>query len=165
MRMRYCLLGLLLLVIVISSCNQQPELNSDKVLLPEHNVVWADTIIYEVLLTNPDELNEWETTKLQGVNSKKIVDDLFKMVYDGEKKAYNYYTNEELSIKQVEEIERRDDYSRDKLGKLQFTETWEMDLANKKMDKKVLSILLAYELYNDSNELRGYKAAFYLKDF
>jgi len=163
--MRYCLLGLLLLVIVISSCNQQPELNSDKVLLPEHNVVWADTIIYEVLLTNPDELNEWETTKLQGVNSKKIVDDLFKMVYDGEKKAYNYYTNEELSIKQVEEIERRDDYSRDKLGKLQFTETWEMDLANKKMDKKVLSILLAYELYNDSNELRGYKAAFYLKDF
>ncbi|WP_282037687.1 hypothetical protein [Saccharicrinis aurantiacus] len=165
MRMRYCLLGLLLLVIVISSCNQQPELNSDKVLLPEHNVVWADTIIYEVLLTNPDELNEWETTKLQGVNSKKIVDDLFKMVYDGEKKAYNYYTNEELSIKQVEEIERRDDYSRDKLGKLQFTETWNMDIANKKMHKEVLSILLAYELYNDSNELRGYKAAFYLKDF
>lgn len=157
--------GITLLILAISSCNQQASFNSDEILLPEHNVIWADTIIYEVLLTNPDALNEWETTKLKGVKSNKVVDDLFKMVYDGDKKAYNYYTNEELSIKQVEEIEQRDDYSRDRVGKLQFTETWNMDIANHKMHKKVLSILLAYELYNDSNKLRGYKAAFYLKDF
>lgn len=152
-------------LLAMYSCTEQTGSIEQVDRFPEHYNTWADTIVYEVLITNPDSLNEWESTKLKDVNAKRVVDDIFTMIYNGEKKAYNYYSNESLSIKDIEDIEARDDFSRDKVGKLQFTEIWKMDIANHKMDKKVLSILLAYELYNDSNKLRGYKAAFYLKDF
>jgi len=127
--------------------------------------IWADTIIYEVLISNPDVLNEWETTKIKKVRQKELVDDLFEMIYQGKKKAFDYYTNKALTIADIQELEEEDRFSRDRVGKLQFTETWRYDESTEKFNKDVHSILLAYELYDNSNELRGYKAAFYLKDF
>lgn len=124
--------------------------------------VWADTIIYDVLISNPDPLDEWATTKVKDVRHKKMVDDLFDMIYSGKKKAYHYYTNKELTIADIKEMEADERFTRDRVGKLQFTETWRYDHNNDELKKQIHSILLAYELYNDSNQIRGYKAAFYL---
>lgn len=128
-----------------------------------NTTVWADTIIYDVLISNPDTLDEWGTTKVKDVRHKKIVDDLYAMIYSGEKKAYDYYTNKELTIAQIKEIEADERFPRNRVGKLQFTETWRYNNNNDELKKQIHSILLAYELYNDSNYLRGYKAAFYIK--
>lgn len=128
-----------------------------------NTTVWADTIIYEVLISNPDTLDEWATTKVKGVLHKKMVDDLFEMIYSGKKKAYHYYTNKELPIVEIKEMEADERYTRNRVGKLQFTETWYYDINTTELKKQIHSILIAYELYNDSNQLRGYKAAFYLK--
>ncbi|GAF05496.1 hypothetical protein [Saccharicrinis fermentans] len=49
--------------------------------------LWADTIIYEVLVSNPDPSNEWETAKVKNVKQRQIIDDLFAMVYNGKKKG------------------------------------------------------------------------------
>ena len=125
--------------------------------------VWADTIIYDVLISNPDALDEWATTKVKDVRHKKMVDDLFDMIYSGKKKVYDYYTNEEMSIADIKEMEADERFPRNRVGKLQFTETWLYDKNTSELKKQIHSILLAYELYNDSNQLRGYKAAFYLK--
>ena len=127
--------------------------------------VWADTIIYDVLISNPDSLNEWDTQKVKHVNQQKIVDDLFELVYSGKKKAYHYYSKKPLTLEDIKDIEADERFERNKVGKLQFTETWHYNEHNQLLSKKVHSILVAYELYDYNNELRGYKAAFYLKDF
>lgn len=128
-----------------------------------NSTVWADTIIYDVLINNPDSVDEWATTKVKDVRHKKMVDDLYDLVYSGKKKAYHYYTNKELSIADIKEMEADERFTRNRVGKLQFTETWLYDKNTTELKKQIHSILLAYELYNDSNQLRGYKAAFYLK--
>ncbi len=131
----------------------------------ENLEIWADTIIYEVLISNPDTLNKWETAKLKNVRHRKLVDDLFEMIYTGKKKAYDYYTHQALSIDEIKDLEADDRFSREKVGKLQFTETWIYNKSIQKLNKNTHAILLAYELYDDSDNLRGYKAAFFVKDF
>ncbi|SMO86426.1 hypothetical protein SAMN06265379_110138 [Saccharicrinis carchari] len=128
-----------------------------------NSTAWADTIIYEVLISNPNPLDEWATTKVKDVQHKKMVDDLFDMIYSGKKKAYHYYTNKALSIEDIKAMEADERYTRNRIGKLQFTETWRYNKNNLILKKQIHSILLAYELYNEANELRGYKAAFYIK--
>jgi len=151
-----------ILLLCMMSCHDRQQ------ALPSSNdqlTLWADTIIYEVLVSNPDSLDEWETAKLKNVKQSQIIDDLFAMVYSGEKKAYDYYTHRPLSTDEVKAIEEDQRFSRKKVGKLQFTETWYFDKKNQKWIKKIHSVLLAYELYDDSNNLRGYKAAFVIEDF
>ncbi|GAF05497.1 hypothetical protein [Saccharicrinis fermentans] len=80
------------------------------------------------------------------------------------KKASDYYTHQPLSIDEVKAIEADQRFNRKKVGKLQFTETWYFDKKNQKWIKNIHSVLLAYELYDDTNNLRGYKAAFVIED-
>lgn len=155
---------LILSVLVIASCDNK-ETTSNKDLGNSTMTTWADTIIYEVMIHNSDTLDQWESTKIKNVHTKQIVDDCFNMIYSGNKKAYDYYTHEPISINEVKELEARNDFSRDKIGKLQFTETWRYNNSLNQLQKQVHNILIAYEVYDDQGNLRGYKAAFYLKEF
>ncbi len=151
------------IILLSQSCNSHQKNKDDlDTSFDSHLTTWADTIIYEVMISNPDTTNKWESQKLKDVSNKNIVDDIFDMVYNNDKVAYNYYTHQPMSIKDIEQLEKNDNFSRDKIGKLQFTEVWKMDKANQILHKKVLSILIAYELYNADGDLRGYKAAFYI---
>ncbi len=145
------------------SCNNQPSSNHSNTKADYS--LWADTIIYEVLINNPDTLNEWESQKVKAVHQLKIVDELFDKVYNKEKIAYDYYTNEKLSIDDIRSIESKSEFNRKNVGKLQFSETWKFDNKTNQLHKEILQILLAYEIYDETGNLRGYRAAFYLKDF
>ena len=68
-----------------------------------------------------------------------------------------------MSISEVKDIEQQADFSRDKVAKVQFWETWHFDEQELIMTKKVQAVLLAYEYLSEEGELRGYKAAFYVK--
>ena len=63
----------------------------------------------------------------------------------------------------MKEIENREDFSRDKVGKLQFWESWYFDEKNHVFQKKVHAILIAYEVLTPEGDVRNYKAAFYIK--
>ncbi len=161
MKTAFGILGILaVLLLCLPGCEDN---KSGKTKVDANSTVWADTIIYDVLISNPDSVDEWATTKVKDVRHKKMVDDLYDLVYSGKKKAYHYYTNKELSIADIKEMEADERFTRDRVGKLQFTETWRYDKNTTELKKQIHSILLAYELYNDSNQLRGYKAAFYIK--
>ncbi|TLX77427.1 hypothetical protein E9993_01985 [Labilibacter sediminis] len=162
--MKFVYISLLILCFgICHSCKQQQP--AEVTHKNENYIVWADPITYEVLINNPDSLNHWESTKLKHVKQHELVDHLFEMVYSGQKQAYDYNTHEPISISEIKELELKESFSRNKVGKLQFTETWLFEENSGKLKKDVQSILLAYEVYNDLGELRGYKAAFYLKDF
>lgn len=123
----------------------------------------ADTIIYSVVINNLDPTDEWTEECLSQLDRKKMVDMLFESVYSGKVQAFDYITDQEMSISDVKAIENQADFSRDRVGKLQFWESWHYDANNVVMTKNVMSILVAFEITNQEGELLGYKAAFYIK--
>ncbi len=128
-----------------------------------NNIVLADTIIYDVLLTPEDTLNDWEVEKLRSVNYKLIIDNIFEDIYSGEKKAYDYFTDKRISKKEIKEIEEKNPNLRQEINKLQFTERWTYNNDKHEVVKNIYSILLAQRIFDSSGNVRGYKALFYVK--
>ncbi len=161
--MRIFLPTILLVIFFIVGCNKPKEnIHYNSINDYEKAELWADTIIYDVLIINPDSTDEWQSRKLENLNHSKLVDDLFNSIYSGQKTAYNYYTNAEYSIDEIKDFENS--YPRKDIGKLQFSEAWRYDKQTGTYLKQVYSILIAYTLYDSSNNIRGYKAGFYIKN-
>ncbi|MBI9062647.1 MAG: hypothetical protein JEZ14_11735 [Marinilabiliaceae bacterium] len=123
----------------------------------------ADSITYTVVVKNRDTLDTWADQRLSGLNHKKLVNDLFDAVYEHEATPYDYYTHQPLTISDIKRLEKKDDFTRDRVGQLQFCEAWYMNAETHQMHKQIHSVLIAYEYLNSNGELRGYKAAFYIK--
>ena len=119
----------------------------------------ADTIITDVVILNSTE-DEWTDYTLRKLDKKTFVDKIFKSVYSGDLKPYEFFHNEPLSIDDIKELEKNPEFSRDKIAKVQFEEAWYYDPKTQKMVKKVHSVMFAYEIYNSLGELKGYKPAF-----
>ncbi|MBR8534219.1 hypothetical protein KDU71_01490 [Carboxylicivirga sediminis] len=149
---------------ILQACKQSPSAASGSGSSNEApGLCLADTIIYPVLIKNNDPYDTWTEQCLSRLERAKFVEQIFDAVYKHKAKAYSYNTHEELSISEVKDIEKQPDFSRDKVAKLQFWETWHFDEQQLIMTKKVQAILLAYEYLSEDGELRGYKAAFYIK--
>ncbi len=120
----------------------------------------ADTIIYQVVISNPNPEDTWTTRCLMGLNRSSFIDTIFSMVYSGRLTAVNRENHEKLTMKQLKDIENADGYSRDKIGMIQFTEAWYLDPATLEMTKKVLAMDLGYDYYTSEGDLVGYKSLF-----
>lgn len=106
----------------------------------------ADSILYDVVVQNPDSTDEWASYCLRNVDKKTIADMVFDGIYSGKLQAYAYSNEQLLSIEQVKEMEKDPRCNRSKIGKIQFEEQWFMDQVNLGMYKKVTAIMLAYEI-------------------
>jgi len=120
----------------------------------------ADTIIYQVIISNPNPDDTWTTSCLSGLRRKALVDSIFNMVYTGKLTPVNRETHEKLTLKQLKDMEKADGFSRDKIGMIQFTEAWYLDPATRAMTKKVLAMDLGYDYYTSEGDLVGYKSLF-----
>ncbi|MCU4154498.1 hypothetical protein J1N10_00805 [Carboxylicivirga sp. A043] len=147
---------------VFNACKQK-QAPSTTATLETPGICIADTIIYPVVIMNPDSLDTWTEQCLSQLERRQFVDQVFDAIYKHKAKAYSYFDHEELSIADVKAIEEQADFSRDKIAKLQFWETWHFDEHQVVMTKQVHAILFAYEILTEEGELRGYKAAFYVK--
>lgn len=156
-------------IILAYSCIRNPETVNEQVVplslseITGH--VIADTIIYDVLIkaANPDD--EWENQRLRNLNHRAFIDSIFNLVYNKDIIAYDVFENKALSVSEVRSIENHNDYTRDRIGKIQFTERWNFDPSNQELQKQVISIALGYETYAEDGEVRAYKPIFkiYLK--
>ena len=122
-------------------------------------MVVADTIIYEVIIHNPNPEDPWAVHCLKGLNHSLFVDNIFTMVYSGKLTPYNHETREKLTPVQVQKMETAEGYNRDNIGMIQFTEVWYMNPVKGTMTKKVLSMVLGYNYYTPDGE-RFHKALF-----
>ncbi|UCH14794.1 MAG: hypothetical protein JSV22_02235 [Bacteroidales bacterium] len=120
----------------------------------------ADTIIYEVIIKNPNPDDKWTEKCLEGFDKNSFVDQLFNAVYDKQATAYDFFTGSEITPRGLKKIERSKDFSREKIGKIQFSESWYYDSLNIKMEKRIISMVLGYELHGDDGEIIGYKPVF-----
>jgi hypothetical protein len=155
------------LVALFSGCINKPEVNSKITTIQTIDTLLsgnliADTIIYDVIIRSSNPNDEWENQRLQYLNQSAFVDSLFNLVYDKEIIAYDVFENKPLSISQVKLIEKQDDFARNRIGKVQFTEKWYFNPTNQELQKQILSIALGYETYDENGEVRAYKPVFKL---
>lgn len=124
----------------------------------------ADTISYPVRIKNIDPNDEWADNRLKKLDRKKLVDDVFESVYSGKAIAYNYLTDEPFPIDEIKAMEQKDDFSRDNVVELEFKERWWYNKQTSAFEKEVISVLVAYAVFEDDGKLRSLKAAFYVKN-
>jgi hypothetical protein len=172
--MKNSFLYLIVILVFIASCNPKaPETNSskkdsDSVMKPlfgkfyqtrlgdTNALVVAPEITYDVVLKNSDKTDDWAELCLKNVNRMAFADAVFKAVYAGKLKAFNYKTEAEMTIEEVKELEK--EFPRKNIAKVQFVEEWYFDEENLQVGKKVNAVMLGYELYDNLGAVRGYKA-------
>jgi len=151
------------LIVLIQACKEPASSTNASNRGATPGICLADTIIYPTLIKNSDPNDKWTEQCLSRFDRELFVDKLFDAVYEHKARAYSYATNKEMSISEVKDIENQEDFSRDKVAKLQFWESWHFDEQQFIMTKKVHAVLIAYEYLSEDGDLLGYKAAFYVK--
>jgi len=121
---------------------------------------FADTIICDMVVKNPDPEDMWTEKWLKQLKRKEFIDIIFNEIYKCRLVAYDYYTNKILQPSDVKKIEKQSDFNRNIIGKFQFNETWYYDNKNHSFIKKVNSIIFGYETYDDKGYVKGYKPLF-----
>ncbi|GAO30973.1 hypothetical protein JCM15548_13303 [Geofilum rubicundum JCM 15548] len=115
---------------------------SEKGLNSAH--LMADTIVYSVDIINSDTLDTWADWRLKNMNTPKLVEQVFDNVYNGRLKAYDYFSNEALTVEDIQNIENKPDYARSLIEEIQFEETWLFSPEEQIFHKEVHSFVLAY---------------------
>lgn len=147
-----------LMTVLFAACQS----NTGEVATMDSKYLIADTISYPVRIKNIDPEDEWATVRLKNLKNQQFVNEVFEAVYSGKATAFNYLSDEPMTIDAVKELEQRDDFKRDNVVELEFREAWWYNADKSVFKKKVLSILVAYVVFDDSGETRM-KAAFYIK--
>ena len=163
----------ILVILASSSCKQNSRVNdSEKNLAkqdtlnsakPDNNAslsLLADTITYDAIIHNPNPEDIYTEGFLKNLKKEKLIEAVFDAIYNGKLKAFNIFTKKEMSIAEVKEIEKAKGFSRAKVGKVQFTETWYLDESNLSIKKKVIAMAFGYEHLNNEGIVDDYKGMF-----
>jgi len=160
---------IILLIAGITACKQQnsePSVTGKAKTLKDTTLLTfqpiAESIRYDVVIKNPDPTDEWTETCLKGLDREKLIDEIYKAIYAEKVKAYDYYTDDPISVEQVKEIEKQAESDGVEAAKVQFLEDWFFDPVTFNLYKKVHYIMLAYEILDEKGNARNYKAAFYV---
>ncbi len=139
-----------------NSTTPTPKSDTDSI----SGYIIADTITYDVIIKNADSTQVWNEEFLKYVKRSMIIDSIFAGVYSGRFEPYEFFSGKKLSLKDVKDIEAEDWFSRDAIGKIQFSEVWYSKPGNFSIEKKVLSVVLGVEQFDQFGNLKGYKPVF-----
>lgn len=123
-------------------------------------VLVADRIIQDIVIKNNDPNDTWADECLKGMHRNTLVDEVFEMAYSGKARVYDFDTNEILTLKQLKKKEKEEGFSRDRIGKIQFIESWYLNPDKVTFTKKVSSLVLGYETHDSQGQFRGYLPVF-----
>lgn len=157
---------LLVIGLILSTSCRNFKSHSPQVIIKHdstHGSVIADTIIYDVVIKNPIPEDAWANECLKNLHHSSLMDSLFTLVYSQQAVAYDFFTQKPLKVKDIRRMEKEESFSRDNIGKIQFTEKWYFDASSLQLQKEVISIVLGYELINDEGMVYGYKPVFRLQ--
>jgi len=123
-------------------------------------VLVAERIIQDIVIKNNDPNDAWADECLKGMHRNTLVDEVFAMAYSGNARVYDFDTNEILTVNQLKKREKEEVFSRDKIGKIQFIESWYLNPDKVTFTKKVSSLVLGYETHDSQGQFRGYLPVF-----
>ncbi|NVO19216.1 MAG: hypothetical protein HXX13_05915 [Bacteroidetes bacterium] len=140
-------------------------------------------IQYDVSIKSPDPDFDWWVQNLEGEKRESVVKNIINNATEGKVKAYDFFTNKLLTVKQVHDMLFRADTIQlqrpnppfefydtvisqnaniNNISRLRFLEEWSMDEKSLAFSKKVLGICPLMEAYTDNGELKGYKPLFWV---
>ncbi len=126
-------------------------------------VVFADTIIYDVVIQNTQYGNDWTNecsyyTVTKKVDVESISNVLFHAVYQKRLIAYDLFTGEAMTVEAVKKLEKK--YARTTVAKLEFNEEWIFNETTLEMSKIIKDISLGYEKVDKDGNVLSYAPAF-----
>ena len=119
-------------------------------------------IIYDNYIINRDTTDSWGNECLSNFNRKALIEKVFKAVFDGRVTPLDYFTGEKLTVYQIRKMETEGVFSRENISKIQFEERWIWDNEKFEMQKQIISMTIAYEVYDNAGKSRGQKPIFKL---
>jgi len=120
-------------------------------------------IIYDTYVINRDSTDSWGNECLSEFSRKKLIDKVFEAVSDGKVTPYDYFTGDKITPEQIKRMETDTVFSRRNISKIQFEENWIWDDEKNVMLKQVISMTIAYEVFDNEGKSRGQKPIFKLK--
>ncbi len=122
----------------------------------------ADSIKYEVIVQPLDD-DIWDQERLIGYqNHHQLITKILNAIMEGKLTAYDYASDEPLTIEEVGKIVKNNNIKSEQIGKILFTEQWFMD-KNGYLYKKVTAITLGKAEYSKQGTFKGYSALFKIK--
>jgi len=152
--LKHCIL--FAVIILVGACHSP---NKDKLLSGES----FGKIIYDTYVINRDSTDSWGNECLSEFSRKRLIDKVFEAVSDGKVTPYDYFTGEKITPKQIKRMETDSVFSRRNISKIQFEENWIWDDEKNVMLKQVISMTIAYEVFDNEGKSRGQKPIFKLK--
>lgn len=151
--------------LLVHSCKERIPCQKEPLVprTPLNIAVIADTVIYDVIIKNPDPEDLWTEECLRNLYREGFIDIIFNAIYRQELIPYDYFSNQALSVKEIIELEKDPEFSRENIGRIQFSGAWYFDEENLRMEKRINSLSFGYEVFDLSGNLRGYKPAFMVK--
>ncbi len=151
-------------IVLVSCNNEKPSVSkiSDKLSSPEGMMVLTDSLIYGIATHASENIDSSELLEFNKFLQGKFIDYIFKQIYAGELKAFDFFSERELSINEVKELENAAGFNRSKVGKVQFNEQWLID-KNGMLIKRVNSMTLGIEHFSNQGNFIGYNALFKIK--
>ncbi len=117
-------------------------------------------IIYDTYIVNRDSTDSWGDECLSNFNRKALIDKIFNAILAEIITPYDYFTGKKITIEQIKRMETEGVFSREKISKIQFEEQWIWDNEKVEMQKKMISMTIAYEVYDIVGKPRGHKPIF-----
>ena len=119
-------------------------------------------IVYDTYIINRDSTDFWGNECLSAFNRSGFIDKIFADVYAGKIIPYDYFSGARITLNQLKMGENVGDFSRKNISKIQFEENWLWDREKIEMHKEVISMTIAYEVYDNAGRSRGQKPVFKL---
>jgi len=152
--LKHCIL--FIVIILVGACRGP---NKDKL----HSGESFGKIIYDTYVINRDSTDSWGNECLSEFSRKKLIDKVFEAVSDGKVTPYDYFTGDKITPEQIKRMETDTVFSRRNISKIQFEENWIWDDEKNVMLKQVISMTIAYEVFDNEGKSRGQKPIFKLK--
>lgn len=149
-----------LLMISCGNEKQVPVSASSSDIIPAGSILAARDIITEVIVSRDTTGDPWEREKVAGYQGDKMIEEIYRNIYDRVLIAKDYRTGEPLAPDAVKIMEKEFKADHSKVGKLSFTEDWYYDPATSRIIKRVKSVVFGYERYDNDRRVLGYKAIF-----
>ncbi len=119
-------------------------------------------IIYDTYIINRDSTDVWEGERLATFNRNAMIQVAFDEVFAGRITPTDYFTGETIPLAQLRKMESEGEFSRKNISKIQFEEQWIWDKEKSEMVKRINSMTIAYEVFDNTGKSRGQKPIFKL---
>jgi len=87
---------------------------------------------------------------------------MFNDLYNRKITPYDYFTGEKISPEKIRKMETEGEFSRENISKIRFEEKWIWNSEKVEMQKQLISMTIAYEVFDNAGKSRGQKPIFKL---